>query len=107
MRVNSDSFAPQTALQTAGMSAHSAAVSPAIRAVAGMKTASGMFGARKIMQISVASPPMSTCPSAPRFQKRILNAGVTASAMQSRMATFWASSQMRRLVPNAPVHMVV
>ena len=48
---------------------------------------------------------MSTCPSAPVFQNFILNAGVTATEMQSSIATFCAVLQMKSL-PNAPFIMV-
>ena len=40
------------------------------------------------------------------FQKRILNAGVTASEMPSRTARFWNVTQDFRAVPNAPWKMV-
>ena len=45
------------------------------------------------MHAAAARPPASTWPSAPMFQKRILNAGVTASEMHSSE-------------PNAPLNMV-
>ena len=54
------------------------------------------------MQAAVARQPMSTWPSAPMFQKRILNAGVTASEMPSRIARLWNVTQLLRDVPNAP-----
>ena len=40
------------------------------------------------------------------FQKRILNAGVTAREMPSRMATFCHVTQLLRTVPKAPLRMV-
>ena len=50
-------------------------------------------------------PPMSICPSAPMFQKRILNAGARPMAMQVRIMQSRAVIQMRLPVPNAPPHM--
>ena len=41
------------------------------------------------MQVVVARQPIRVCPSAPMFQKRILNAGVTAKEIPSKTATFW------------------
>ena len=54
------------------------------------------------MQAAVARPPMSTCPSPPMFQKRILNAGVTARETQSRIAISCSSTQNLRTVPKEP-----
>ena len=61
-----------------------------------------ILSARQIMQAAVARPPMSTWPSAPMFQKRILKAGVTAREMPSRMARFCRVIQVLRAVPKAP-----
>ena len=58
------------------------------------------------MHAAAAGPPASTWPSAPMFQKRILNAGVTASEMHSRMARFCPRIQILRGEPNAPLNMV-
>ncbi len=69
-------------------------------------TGVGSLSPKKIIQAAVARPPMSACPSAPVFQKRIRNAGVTASEMQSRIATLCMRFQRRRLVPTAPLIMV-
>ena len=70
-------------------------------------SAVGSLSPSRIMQAADASPPTSACPSAPMFQKRMRKAGVTASARQSRIAMFWQSPQMRRLVPKAPSHIVL
>ena len=40
------------------------------------------------------------------FQKRILNAGVTAREMQSSIATFWQVIHVLRAVPKAPEKIV-
>ena len=58
------------------------------------------------MQAAVARPPMSTWPSPPMFQKRILNAGVTARETQSSMAMFCNRIQIFLVVPKAPLIMV-
>ena len=44
-------------------------------------------------------PPMRICPSAPMFQKRILNAGARPTAMQSSITISRMVTQMRLLVP--------
>ena len=67
----------------------------------------GTLSPRRIMHAAVARPPASTCPSAPRFQKRILNAGVTARETHNKMAIFWHRIQIFRLVPKAPSNMVM
>ena len=66
----------------------------------------GILSPRVIMQVAAARQPMSTWPSAPMFQKRILNAGVTAREIPSRMATFSQVVQLLRAVPKAPLRMV-
>ena len=48
----------------------------------------GILSPSKIMQAAVARPPMRIWPSPPTFQKRILNAGVTARDTTSKMAMF-------------------
>ena len=62
-----------------------------------------MLGASSFMQAVVAIAPASTWPSAPRFQQRILNAGVTASEIISRIAVFWRKSQVFLGVPKEPL----
>ncbi len=57
------------------------------------------------MQAAVARHPARICPSPPMFQKRILNAGVTARETHSSMAVFCSVTQMRREVPKAPFSM--
>ena len=49
---------------------------------------------------------MSTCPSAPIFQNRILNAGVTAREIPSSTARFWNVTQVFRAEPKAPLKIV-
>ena len=49
-----------------------------------------------------ASPPASTCPSAPIFQNFILNAGATATETHKSIAIFCPKLQRRLLVPKAP-----
>ena len=60
----------------------------------------------RIMQAVVARQPISVCPSAPMFQKRILNAGVTAREIPSSTATFCHVTQLLRAVPKAPLRIV-
>ena len=82
-----------------------AQTAPAATAAQTMITISRPLGSlppSRIMQAAVARPPMSTWPSAPMFQKRIRNAGVTAREMQRRIARFCSRIQTRRVVPKAP-----
>ena len=58
------------------------------------------------MQAAVARQPIRTCPSAPIFQNRILNAGVTAREIPSRTAKFWKVTHVLRAVPKAPLKIV-
>ena len=51
-------------------------------------------------------PPTSTWPSAPTFQKRILNAGARPTPMHSSIIISRTVIQMRRFEPNAPLNMV-
>ena len=71
-----------------------------------MRSQLGILSARQIMQAAVARPPISTCPSPPMFQKRILNAGVRAREMHRRMARFCSKIQIFLVVPKAPANMV-
>ena len=57
-------------------------------------------------EAAAASAPARACPSPPIFQKRILNAGVSARAMQSSIAVFWRSTMNLRLEPKEPSMMV-
>ena len=54
------------------------------------------------MQAAAASADTRTCPSAPVFQKRIRNAGVTAMEMQSKTAVPCRVTQSLREDPNVP-----
>ena len=86
-----------------------AQIAPASTPATAMTTSSSALGslsARQIMHAAAARPPASTCPSAPMFQKRILNAGVTASEMHSKMARFCSRIQTLRGEPNAPLSIV-
>ena len=97
----------QRALKTAGITAHTA---PASIEVTAMTISMSQFGRRSPMNIihaAEARPPMRAWPSAPMFQNRILNAGVTASEMQRSIAMPWSSDQRRRSVPKAPSNIVV
>ena len=106
MRVESVSFVFHLALKMAGMTAQTApAAMPAIT-MSTMSRPLGSLPPRQIMHAAAARPPASTWPSAPMFQKRILNAGVTASEMHSRMARFCPRIQILRGEPNAPLNMV-
>ena len=58
--------------------------------------------AKLIIQNAVAMPPTSIWPSAPTFQKRILNAGARPMAIQVRIMQSRMVNHMRLLVPNAP-----
>ena len=55
---------------------------------------------------AVAMPPTRICPSAPMFQKRILKAGVIASAIASRIIVSRRVFQVRLPVPMAPSTML-
>ena len=59
------------------------------------------------MQLAEARQPISVCPSPPMFQKRILNAGVTAREMHSSIATSRKVTHVLRGVPNVPLMMVL
>ena len=54
------------------------------------------------MMAADTQPPMRTCPSAPMFQNRILNAGVRPMATQSRIRESRIVTQVRLVVPTAP-----
>ena len=54
---------------------------------------------------AVASPPIRVCPSAPVFQNRIRNAGVTAREIHNRMEISWIVTRVLPF-PNAPLTMV-
>ena len=70
-----------------------------------MSSQLGTESPMSIMQAATASAPARTCPSAPMFQNRILNAGVTAREMHSSIARFCSSTQVLRFVPTAPLIM--
>ena len=104
MRVNRVSFVFHFALKNAGMNAQ---IAPAATPAIAMMTMSSQFGTESpmsIMQAATASEPASTWPSAPMFQNRILNAGVTASDMHSNIARFCSETQVLRFVPKAPLN---
>ena len=102
MRVKSVSLVFHFALKNDGRKPHRA---PAARAAASMtriRRPLGSLSPRQIIHAAVARQPISTWPSAPMFQKRILNAGVTAREMPSRTARFWNVTHDFLAVPNAP-----
>ena len=68
-----------------------------------ISTHSGTLSVRVIMQAAAAHAPIRICPSPPTFQKRILKAGVSASAMSRSTEVFWAVTQVLRLEPKAPL----
>ena len=89
-------------MKNAGIRPH---IAPASRLETNIVTMSSQFGITSrsvIMQAAVARQPAIICPSPPMFQKRILNAGVTASETHRSMATFCSRTQMRLEVPKAP-----
>ena len=88
------------------MAAQTAPAAMLVTVMSAMRSQLGILSPSRIMHAAAARPPIRTCPSAPMFQKRILNAGVTASEMHSRMARFWKVVQVLRAVPNAPVRIV-
>ena len=57
------------------------------------------------MMRAVTSPPTSTWPSAPMFQKRILKAGASAMPMHSRVDRSRSAQEKRTLVEKVPPHM--
>ena len=96
MSVNRVSLVPHFALKNAGTKPHSAPAAILQTIMTGISAPFGNASRRQIMQAVVASAPASICPSPPRFQKRILNAGTTARDTLSSMAIFWRSTQVRR-----------
>ena len=104
MRVNRVSLVFHCALNMAGMTAHAAPKAMLIAAMMSSKTGSFTLSPKYFMHTTHARPPISTCPSAPMFQKRILNAGARARAMISIIAVFWKNLRMRRGVPNTPLN---
>ena len=65
----------------------------------------GILSPSRIMQAAVARPPIRIWPSPPTFQKRILNAGVTARETHNRMAIFCPKIHTFRSLPKAPLNM--
>ena len=63
----------------------------------------GSLSASRIMQAAAPRPPMSACPSPPRFQQRMRKAGVTARETHSSIAMFCSSTQNLRVVPKEPL----
>ena len=91
------------------MAGISAQIAPAATDVTNMMMMSrtlGTLSPSRIMQAADAKQPMRIWPSPPRFQNFIRNAGVSATEMQSRMASSWRSDQVLRAVPKAPLIMV-
>ena len=85
-----------------------AQIAPARMLVTAMQTMTaqlGIFPGSRIMQAAEASAPIRAWPSAPRFQQRMRNAGVTASETHSSIAMFCSSTQNLRLVPKEPFQM--
>ena len=76
------------ALQIAGMPPQMAPASMEAKTMMTISSQLGILSPSKIMQAAVARPPMRIWPSPPTFQKRILNAGVTARDTTSKMAMF-------------------
>ena len=103
MSVNSVSFVFHLALKNPGIAAQIAPTAMLATVMTTMSSHCGIVFARQIMQAAQARPPASTCPSAPMFQKRILNEGVTASEMQSRIARFWNSAHAFLGEPKPPL----
>ena len=93
---------PQRARKIAGITVQTMPAPTAKTTIIGMSAASGSLSPQAIMQPAVASAPMSTWPSAPMFQKRILKAGVTARAMHRSMAVFCRVIQILRDEPKLP-----
>ena len=72
--------------------------------ITGMSRPMGILLPQASMQPAVAQAPISTWPSAPRFQNFILKAGVTASEMQSSSAVFCMVIQTLRVEPKLPLN---
>ena len=102
MRVKSVSLVFNLALKKAGTKAQMAPAAMPATASMMMSSQPGTESPMSIMQAATASAPARTWPSAPMFQKRILNAGVTAREMHSSIARFCSSTQVLREVPKAP-----
>ena len=103
--MKSVSFVFQWALKKPGIAAQIAPAAMLDTIMQRMIAQLGSTFRRQIMHAAHASAPASTCPSAPMFQKRILNAGVTASEMHSSTARFWNSTHVLRAVPKPPSRM--
>ena len=86
MRVNSVSLVLNFALKNAGMPAQSAPVTTEAITMQAMSAPFDIVSPSSTMQAAAAIAPASTCPSAPRFQQCILNAGVTAREIMSKIA---------------------
>ncbi len=93
------------ALNTAGIAAQSAPAAMLLTAMQAITAQLGSVSPRQIMQAADARAPIRACPSPPIFQKRILNAGVTARETHSSMAMFCSSTQNLRGVPKEPLKM--
>ena len=90
------------ALQMAGIPPQTAPAAMAETVITQISSQLGSLSPSRIMQAAVARPPIRIWPSPPTFQKRILNAGVTARETHRRMARFWPKIHIFRLEPKAP-----
>ena len=86
--MNSVSLVFHFALQIAGMTAQTAPAAMLAIIIMIIRRVLGILFPNRIIHDAVARDPISTWPSPPIFQKRILNAGVTAIDTQSRIAIF-------------------
>ena len=86
MRVKSVSLVLNFALKSAGMPAQTAPVTTEAITMHAISAPFETVSPSSTMHAAAAIAPASTCPSAPRFQQCILNAGVTAREIMSKIA---------------------
>ena len=97
-----DTEGPLRALKMAGTAAQTAPARMLVTVMHRRMAQLGSLPGSRIMQAAAARPPISACPSPPRFQQRMRKAGVTASATHSSIAMFCSSTQNLRVVPKEP-----
>ena len=97
---------PKRALNSAGITPQIAPAKTALHTATTVTQAGGNTSASFNIHAALAIPAIRTCPSAPVFQNRILNAGVTAKEIHSKTAVLCSSVQILRGVPNEPSNIV-
>ena len=94
----------QYALNTAGIKPHRPPAITLVRNITRKSTGVGRLAPHFTITMAVARPPTNTCPSAPMFQKCILNAGARAIPMQSRVTRSRIAQEKRILVIKVPLN---